>query len=166
MYYYSSYNNKKCDEKIKKDEQKCNTDPCFTATVSNIWQCGSCKDTCSASQVCKGGKIGNVVAHVWEKEIVENKNNFEITLNYHIFQGKNTWIAKGHYVDIECPDCSSNKKKTLKSTNGAAWTKGSDHSGTYTVKVPKKKASYKIKLSGNSSDPAFTMSFGNVITVK
>lgn len=166
MYYYSSYNNKKCDEKIKKDEQKCNTDPCFTATVSGKWQCGSCKDTCSDAQVCHDDIIGNVVAHVWKESIVENGDNFKITLNYHIFQGKDTWIAKGHYVDIECPDCSSNKKKTLKSKNGAAWTKGSDHSGTYTVKVPKKKASYKIKLSGDTSSPSFNMSFGNVITVK
>ena len=97
---------------------------------------------------------------------MENGDNFKITLGYHIFQGKDTWIAKGYHVDIKCPDCSSNKNKRLKKDTDAAWSKGSDHKGTYTVKVPKKKSSYEIKLSGNSSDPAFTMSFGNVITVK
>lgn len=113
LYYYSSYDNSiSCGEGIEKDSTTCNTNPCLTASVSDTWQCGSCKDTCSNAQVCHGDIIGNVVAHVWKESIVENSDNFEITLNYQIFQGKYTWIAKGHYVDIECPDCSSNKKKT------------------------------------------------------
>ena len=151
----------------RKENTACNTDPCLTAVVHGRWQCGSCKDTCSSAQVCPegSGKIGNVVGHITQNKIEEKSNSFEVTLNWKIYQGSQTWIAKSFWVKIKCPSCSSNKSDTIKNTD-SKWGEGTTHEGTYKVTVPKSKGQYKIEIEGNSDDPSFNMSFNNVIEVK
>ena len=156
--------------KTKKSTQKknCNTETCTKAQVTGKYACGTCKSKCSEYQVCTGGKIGNVVGHVYKDSIESHSDYFSIKLNWKIWQGKATWIGVGYPVTIRCVGgCTGDTAKTLKESRPTVWSNGTNHSGTVTFKVPKTKGKkYTIKIDGTSSKPDFDMNFGTVIKVK
>lgn len=105
------------------------------------------------------GVYGNIIAKV-DMSYVGN----QVTFNYQIAQGSETWIADSYWVKLHIVKSDGTKTTyNLKEATGSAWTKGSVHSGSKTATLDK--GTYTIKLEGNSVSPSYTANVGTV-TIK
>lgn len=107
---------------------------------------------------CPSNVYGNIIA-----KVDMSYKGSEVTFNYNIAQGSETYIALSYWVKLHIiKDGTTVKTFNLKDTSGK-WSGGSVHSGN--VSATLSKGTYTIKMEGNSETPNYTANLGTV-TIK